>query len=130
VSNDKVAATFHGADEVDLMGALKASIDRARENRKAAGQLAEDPAQARIDDIAIDRAEARQRYHDGEEEYSDAVEHPEAGEPLLLTPEQYLRAAVADMIANANHFGQCGPDNCHCLIGRLNWAINAEEVAS
>lgn len=47
-----------------------------------------------------------------------------------LTPEQDLRAAVAERIADATHFNGCpgGPETCRCLIGRLNWAINAEEV--
>lgn len=64
-ANDKAAATFHG-----------------------------DPAQARLEDLAVDQispaTEARQRYEDGEEEYSDAVEHPETGEPLILAPDVTL----------------------------------------
>lgn len=49
-----------------------------------------------------------------------------------LTPEQDLRAAVAERLTDATHFNDCpgGTDTCRCLIGRLNWAINAEEIAS
>lgn len=55
-----------------------------------------------------------------------------------LTPEQDLRAAVADMLANAIHFGDCkanadcdcGYCRCTCLLGRLNWAINADTTTT
>lgn len=49
-----------------------------------------------------------------------------------LTPEQDLRAAITERLTGAIHFSGCpgGTDTCRCLIGRLNWAINAEEVTS
>jgi hypothetical protein len=48
--------------------------------------------------------EAKQRYEDGEEEYSDAVEHPEAGEPLTTSPAPRPvvdREALVKAAANA-----------------------------
>ncbi|MFC5268424.1 hypothetical protein ACFPJ1_40495 [Kribbella qitaiheensis] len=53
-----------------------------------------------------------------------------------LTPEQDLRAAVAERIADAIHFNGCisftlgGEPGCTCLVGRLQWAINAEQVTA
>lgn len=91
MSADKLAATFHG-----------------------------DPAQARIDDLAIDRAARLVKV---------------TAEPR---PEQALRAHVADLLTDVDHFDGCkaNPDCdcdfcvCTCLIGRLHWAINAEQVTT
>lgn len=47
-----------------------------------------------------------------------------------LTPEQDLRAAVAERIADAIHFNGCTGNPCGCLVGRLQWAINAEQVTA
>lgn len=93
MSNDKVAATFHGAGPgVDLVGALRASVDRARQNRREAEALQVD----------------RER-------------------------EQELRAHIADLLTDVDHFTGCtaepGMTNCPCLIGRLHFAIGTEQVA-
>lgn len=42
------------------------------------------------------------------------------------TPEQDLRAAVTERLADAIHFNGCTDDPCTCLIGRLTWAITCE----
>lgn len=93
MTNDKLAATFHGADNgVDLLGALGGAIERARELRQEP-----DP-----------------------------------------TPEQALRAHIADLLTDVDHFDGCKANEdcdcdfcvCTCLIGRIRWAINAEQVAS
>lgn len=47
-----------------------------------------------------------------------------------LTPEQDLRATVAERLADAIHFNGCTDEPCTCLVGRLHWAISAEQVAS
>jgi hypothetical protein len=39
-----------------------------------------------------------------------------------------LRAHVADLLSDVDHMGNCGPTGCDCLVGRLLWAINAEQV--
>jgi hypothetical protein len=45
--------------------------------------------------------------------------------------EQALRAHVADLLTDVEHFAGChrwveGDGTCTCLIGRLDWAINAD----
>jgi hypothetical protein len=78
-----------------------------------------DPAQVRIDDLAIERAEQIAEILDGAEE---------------LSPEQALRVHVADLLTDVDsHFDGCGnyiqgDGTCTCLIGRLHWAIDAEQV--
>lgn len=47
-----------------------------------------------------------------------------------LTPEQDLRAAVTERLTDAIHFGGCTDNPCTCLIGRLNWAINADTTTT
>lgn len=86
-ANDKLAATFHGAD----------------------------PAQVRIDDLALDRA---------------ARLDPARADYLDSQREQALRDHVTDLLTDVDHFGQCGPTGCGCLVGRLQWAISAEQVTS
>lgn len=46
------------------------------------------------------------------------------------TPEQALRAHVADLLTDVDHPQTCIPAACNCLIGRLNWAINAEQITT
>lgn len=52
--------------------------------------------------------------------------------PSSRQREAALRAQVADLLTDVDHFAGCmaEPDmtNCACLIGRLHWAIGAEEV--
>lgn len=50
------------------------------------------------------------------------------------TPEQALCAHVADLLTDVDHFDGCKAHRdcdictCICLVGRLDWAINAEQV--
>ena len=85
-ANNKLAATFHGPD----------------------------PAQVRIDDVALARAAVLDVAR------IDYLDHQR---------EQALRDHVADLLTDVDHFNGCkGTANCSCLIGRLQWAINAEEI--
>jgi hypothetical protein len=47
--------------------------------------------------------------------------------------EEALRAHVADLLADVDHFNGChrwveGDGTCICLVGRIEWAITAEQV--
>lgn len=46
-----------------------------------------------------------------------------------LAREQSLRDHVTDLLGDVEHFAPCaGDDNCTCLVGRLQWAITAEQI--
>ncbi|HEY3559717.1 MAG TPA: hypothetical protein VGL05_19745 [Kribbella sp.] len=45
-----------------------------------------------------------------------------------LTPEQDLRDAIAERLTDAVHFNGCTDSPCTCLVGRIRWAITAEEI--
>jgi hypothetical protein len=109
MTNDKLAATFHGAD----------------------------PAQARLDDIAMDRAATLNDYSvrlygpcglDPDCRFPDG--HGGGHEP---DQERALRNHIADLLTDVDHFNGChrwveGDGTCTCLVGRIEWAITAEQV--
>lgn len=65
-----------------------------------------DLAQVRIDDLAVDRAARIDRQR-----------------------EQALRAHIAGLLADVDHFHTCAdPNNCTCLLGRIRWAVAADEL--
>lgn len=103
MTNDKLAATFHGAE---------------RDCRECGPQPGWHSIDSQYCGVGV-----------GLPEGVHAI-----AEPADLTPEQDLRAAVADMLADADHFTGCLSHeikgHCSCLIGRLRWAINAEQVTA
>lgn len=44
------------------------------------------------------------------------------------TPEQELGMHIGDLLSDIDHFNGCTDSPCTCLVGRLRWAINAEQV--
>jgi hypothetical protein len=45
-----------------------------------------------------------------------------------LAREQSLRDHVTDLLGDVNHFPPCTGDECGCLLGRLRWAVSAEQI--
>lgn len=45
-----------------------------------------------------------------------------------LAREQSLRDHVTDLLGDVDHFAPCTGDECACLLGRLRWAVTAQQV--
>lgn len=123
MANDKVAATFHGADDTGRCGGRYGT----RSTTPGTTITTEG-----VETGAIILCELGTEPHDVHREGDWEWHTGEWVAKRILTPEQDLRAAVAERLTDATHFNNCpgGTDTCRCLIGRLNWAINAEEIAS
>lgn len=73
------------------------------------------PDKPTFDQAALDR------------EMGDSIADPE------MSPEQDLRGAIVEILADVDHFAGCnrwveGDGRCTCLVGRLDWAVNTEQV--
>lgn len=102
MSNDKLAATFHGEE---------------RDCRECGPQPGWHAIDSQFCGVGLGLPEG---------------DHVIAERPDL-TPEQDLREAVAEILADIDHFTGChryveGDGRCTCLVGRLDWAINAEQI--
>lgn len=119
MSSDKLAATFHGADipfgtPVTYWPGVREGAGIESYTRSGIWHVCGAPVvlvEGYSGGIALTHIEVR-------------TEKPD------LTPEQDLRAAVAERLVDAIHFGDCDDNPCTCLVGRLKWAINAEQVSA
>jgi hypothetical protein len=125
VSNDKLAATFHGVDipfgtPVTYWPGVREGAGIESVTRSGVWFVCGQPVvlvEGYSGGVALTHIEPR----------VEVEEKPD------LTPEQDLRAAVADILSDVEHFTGChryveGDGRCTCLVGRLEWAINAEQV--
>lgn len=126
MSDNKLAADFHGADipfgtPVTYWPGVREGKGIESVTRSGIWHVCGQPVvlvEGYSGGIALTHVEPR-------------VEIEDTPEP---TPEQALRAHVADLLADVEHFEGChryieGDGTCTCLLGRIERAIAAEQVS-
>jgi hypothetical protein len=112
-ANDKLAATFHGEKDAETKRREWAESPHPDDPRSELGN----------DGLTDEERDAG---------LAPMFEPPvviDSGEP---TPEHALRVHIADLLADVDHFDGChrwveGDGTCTCLIGRLTWALEADQ---
>lgn len=120
-ANTKVAATFHGSElpigtPVTYWPGLREGDGIKSVTRSNVWELGGTPVvmvRGAAGGIALTHIETR--------ELDDTDRD--------LARQQELRDHITDLLGDVDHFTPCAGDDCNCLLGRLRWALNAEEVA-
>jgi hypothetical protein len=126
-ANDKVAATFHGTGwtigtPVTYWPGLREGDGIKSVTRSNVWDLGGRPVvmvRGAAGGIALTHIEPRELDDEDRE----------------LAREQSLRDHITDLLGDVEHFTGChryveGDGTCTCLLGRLNWAVTAEELPS